>query len=198
MIFGQPLVGPQVATLRAVAIDCEMVGVGPITGYKRRGGNQVSALARVSIVDFHGNILLDAYVKPNEAVTDYRTSVSGIRPSDLSGEKAIPFAVAKAQVSHILKGRIVVGHAIHYDFRALKLGRSHDPGLIRDTQACPEVKEKYGPSTIGLRKLCQHEFGVDMQPGEHSSVTDARATMALYHIFHGRWERDLRRAQSHF
>jgi len=118
MIFGQPLVEPQVATLRrVVAIDCEMVGVGPITGHKRRGGKQVSALARVSIVDFHGNIVLDAYVKPNEAVTDYRTSVSGIRPSDLSGEKAIPFAVAKAQVSHIFKGRIVVGHAIHYDLR---------------------------------------------------------------------------------
>jgi RNA exonuclease 4 len=117
MIFGQPLVEPQVATLRVVAIDCEMVGVGPVTGYKCRGGKQVSALARVSIVDFHGNIVLDAYVKPNEAVTDYRTSVSGIRPSDLSGEKAISFAVAKAQVSHILKGRIVVGHAIHYDLR---------------------------------------------------------------------------------
>ena len=62
-----------------VAIDCEMVGVGP--------GGLDSALARVSIVNFNGAVLLDAYVKPLEKVTDYRTHVSGIHPKHLdSGE----------------------------------------------------------------------------------------------------------------
>jgi hypothetical protein len=60
----------------------------------------------------------------------------------------------------------------------LQLERSHDPSLIRDTQGCPEVKEKYGPSKIGLKKLCQHEFGVDVQPGEHSSVSDAESYLS--------------------
>jgi RNA exonuclease 4 len=53
-----------------VAIDCEMVGVGP--------GGIDSALARVSIVNYHGVVLLDKYVKPGEKVTDLRTKVSGI------------------------------------------------------------------------------------------------------------------------
>ena len=59
-----------------IAIDCEMVGVGP--------GGIRSALARVSIVNFHGHVILDTFVKPIEAVTDYRTSVSGITPTLLS------------------------------------------------------------------------------------------------------------------
>ena len=47
-----------------VALDCEMVGVGP-------DGTR-SALARVAVVNAEGNVLLDVFVKPKEKVTDYR------------------------------------------------------------------------------------------------------------------------------
>lgn len=57
-------------------MDCEMVGTGP--------DGVDSILARVSIVNQFGHALLDKYVKPRETVTDYRTHVSGIRPSDLT------------------------------------------------------------------------------------------------------------------
>ena len=57
-------------------MDCEMVGIGPL-GFQ-------SALARVSIVNFHGHTILDTYAKPQEPVTDYRTQVSGIRPHHLA------------------------------------------------------------------------------------------------------------------
>lgn len=56
-------------------MDCEMVGTG-VDGVD-------SILARVSIVNQFGHIILDKYVKPTEPVTDYRTHVSGIRPTDL-------------------------------------------------------------------------------------------------------------------
>jgi hypothetical protein len=38
-----------------------------------------SVLARVSIVDYHGNVIIDSFVAPQEKVTDLRTWVSGIR-----------------------------------------------------------------------------------------------------------------------
>jgi len=57
---------------RYVAIDCEMVGVG-LDGIE-------SALARVTIVNYYGVIILDKYVRPMERVTDFRTEVSGITP----------------------------------------------------------------------------------------------------------------------
>lgn len=56
-------------------MDCEMVGVGE--------DGKDSVLARVSIVNQFGNVLLDKYVKPREQVTDYRTAVSGIRPHNI-------------------------------------------------------------------------------------------------------------------
>jgi RNA exonuclease 4 len=61
---------------RYIAIDCEMVGVGG-------KDNERSALARVSIVNYHGNVLLDTFVKPKEKVTDWRTWVSGVKPSNM-------------------------------------------------------------------------------------------------------------------
>lgn len=56
-------------------MDCEMVGVGP-DGIE-------SALARVSIVNYSGGVVLDEYVRPQEPITNYRTWVSGIRPEDM-------------------------------------------------------------------------------------------------------------------
>lgn len=52
-----------------------MVGVG-LEG-------EESSLARVSIVNFYGAIILDEFVKQRERVVDYRTQFSGIRPSDM-------------------------------------------------------------------------------------------------------------------
>jgi RNA exonuclease 4 len=56
-------------------MDCEMVGVGP-------DGTE-SALARVSIINYSGGVVLDEYVRPQEPITDYRTWVSGIRPEHM-------------------------------------------------------------------------------------------------------------------
>ena len=52
-----------------------MVGVGP--------DGAESALARVSIVNYSGGMVLDEYVRPQEPITNYRTWVSGIRPEDM-------------------------------------------------------------------------------------------------------------------
>lgn len=59
-----------------------MVGVGP-EGIE-------STLARVSIVNYHGAVMLDRFVRPREKVTDYRTWVSGVREEDLrNGESSV-------------------------------------------------------------------------------------------------------------
>lgn len=60
---------------RYLALDCEMVGVGPYAAE--------SSLARISLVNYHGAVIMDEYVKQREQVVDYRTRWSGIRPSDM-------------------------------------------------------------------------------------------------------------------
>jgi len=82
-----------------------MVGVG-IDGKE-------SSLARVSIVNYHGVVLLDEIVKQRERVVDYRTQWSGIRPSDmvngrfnsscLSVVMASPDKFPNVQPSHLWK-----------------------------------------------------------------------------------------------
>lgn len=77
-----------------VAMDCEMVGV----GYK----GQDDMLARVSIVNKRGEVLLDKFVKPCEIVTDYRTSISGIRPHNI--ENGEDFHDVQDQVKKLIQG----------------------------------------------------------------------------------------------
>ena len=106
---------------RIIGMDCEMVGVGP--------GGADSILARVSIVNHFGHAVYDTFVAPRETVTDYRTHVSGVRPTDLKG--APDFRTVQDRVSELLTGRILVGHALKHDMRVLFL--NHPKRMLRDT-----------------------------------------------------------------
>ncbi|CAA2976989.1 RNA exonuclease 4 [Olea europaea subsp. europaea] len=90
-----------------VAMDCEMVGVSSL-------GNK-SALGRVALVNKWGNVIYDEYVRPLDHVVDFRTKISGIRPRDL--RKAKNFNVVQKKVAELIKGRILVGHALHNDLK---------------------------------------------------------------------------------
>lgn len=84
-----------------------------------------STVARVSLVNYHGHVLLDTFVQPREKVTDYRTWVSGVRASDLEG--APVFDVVQKQVNELVEGRTLVGHAIENDLKVrFDSGRSAD------------------------------------------------------------------------
>ena len=86
---GQGWAGQGNGLNNVLAIDCEMVGTG-------QGGVR-SVLARCSIVNQHGVVVYDKYVKTDEPVTDYRTSVSGIRAEHLKNA-TVDFATV--QVNH--------------------------------------------------------------------------------------------------
>ncbi|KAK0559012.1 3'-5' exonuclease [Tilletia horrida] len=166
-----------------VAIDCEMVGVGP-------NGSE-SVLARVSLVNWHGYTLYDTFVKPAEKVTDYRTWVSGVRPRDLAS--APSFAEVQSRVAELIKGRTLVGHAIQNDLKALLL--SHPFPLIRDTSAYQGLRDLARTKYPSLRVLAKLVLGIDIQRhgDAHSSVEDARATMAIFRAHKSAWDQSLRR-----
>lgn len=171
---------PNTELTRAIAMDCEMVGI---------GDGQDSMIARVSIVNQDGICVYDKYVKPREEVQDYRTAVSGIRPHHLqSGED---FNIVQKEVSEILKGRLLVGHALHNDLDVLFL--SHPKRFQRDTSRYKFFRRVTKGNTPSLKKLATELLGIDIQSGEHNSIEDARAAMQLYQLFRKKWENDIRK-----
>src|SRR5579871_7044783 len=137
-----------------------------------------SQLARVSIVNFYGAQVYDSYVLPQMPVTDYRTSISGIRPHHLRSGYARSFREVQSDVKTFLEGRILVGHAVMNDLAMLVL--NHPRKDIRDTSRHLPFREQSKGGTPSLKKLANEILGIEIHTGEHSSVEDARVAMLLF------------------
>ena len=182
---------PTIEKQKYIAIDCEMVGIG-IDGKK-------SALARVSAVDYDGNILLDTHVRVPERVTDFRTHISGVRPKDIASTnaKAVDHATIRTTVGQLLHDKILVGHALTNDLSVLML--SHPRKDMRDTARYKPFMRPSGRSggklrPRKLRDLVHEQLGTKIQEvgKAHDSVDDARASMELFKVVRVKWEKELK------
>jgi RNA exonuclease 4 len=179
----------------AVALDCEMVGVGP--------GGERSALARTCVIDETGAVLYDKYCRPKEKVVDFRTKWSGVVPADLRG--AMPLEKMAREVAALLKGKLLVGHALQNDLSALFL--NHPKEMIRDTALYKPLQREVGATVRkgrhrggggagkrrprALRHLATEHLGYTIQDhgdAGHSPAEDARAALHLYRKFRLNWE----------
>mmetsp|Transcript_13786 Transcript_13786/g.21014 ORF Transcript_13786/g.21014 Transcript_13786/m.21014 type:complete len:276 (+) Transcript_13786:157-984(+) len=170
---------------RYVALDCEMVGVG-------YGGHR-SSLARVCVVDWDGNTILDLYVRQRQEVTDYRTFVSGITEKHLSEETAVDIEECRRQVQEIVSDKILVGHALKNDLSALKI--SHAWHQLRDTGKYePFMKVRFDDGILWPRKLkdlAKEKLGLEIQSQgcAHCPCEDAKAALSLYKKVRNKWEK---------
>ena len=174
-----PQIDPSKAELvgKYVGLDCEFVGIG------HQG--QDHALARVSIVNFHGKILLDSYVKPKEKIIDYRTAISGITFEHIKNAPSL--AEVQEKVCEIIQGRIVVGHDLKHDFKALVL--NHPRRDLRDTAVYAKFRSLVQGKAPSLKMLADQYFGLEeFQKTVHSSVQDAQVAMLIYRKFRDEWE----------
>eukprot|EP00545_Synedropsis_sp_CCMP1620_P001052 CAMPEP_0119005392 /NCGR_PEP_ID=MMETSP1176-20130426/1690_1 /TAXON_ID=265551 /ORGANISM="Synedropsis recta cf, Strain CCMP1620" /LENGTH=294 /DNA_ID=CAMNT_0006957191 /DNA_START=57 /DNA_END=941 /DNA_ORIENTATION=- len=168
-----------------VALDCEMVGIG------RHG--KYPSLARVSVIDWDGNTLLDLYVRQRFEVTDYRTFVSGVTEEDLKLDQAVDYDICRSRVQDLIYDKIIVGHALKNDLRALMI--THPWQRIRDTAKYePFMKDRFDDGTLWPRKLkdlAQQKLRRTIQqPGNaHCPVEDAETALDLYKHARYRWEK---------
>lgn len=180
-ILPTEVTGAKAEVGKYLGMDCEMVGVG-------KDGEE-SVLARVSIVNYHGAVIYDTFVRPLEKVTDFRTWVSGVTYKDV--EKAPLFSEVQKHVADLLDGRILIGHAISNDLKALLL--THPPLSIRDTAKYEQLHTIAKTKRPKLKALAKLVLGIDIQENEHSSVIDAQATMEIYKRYQSLWEATLAR-----
>jgi RNA exonuclease 4 len=159
---------PEVDTSLYVALDCEMVGVGT-DGLR-------SMLARVTLIDWSGNTILDQYIQPTETVTDYRTFISGVTPNDLCctvsdenrGEgpssacspachrhKLMTWKQCQETIEKLIHNKVLIGHALKNDLRSL--GLSHPWQMMRDTAKYEAfMKEPQGPLPFNVQEQLQY------------------------------------------
>lgn len=64
---------------KILALDCERI-------LTKKGDR----LARVSVVNFYGNIVFDTLIKPWAKVVDYREWITGIKSNDLKHAPSYP------------------------------------------------------------------------------------------------------------
>ena len=89
---------------------------------------------------------------------------------------APPFAEVQARVAAMLRGRVLIGHGVHNDLRALQL--SHPPERTIDTAAL-----EWGPGrALNLKALSLDVLGKAIQRGGHSPHEDALASMQLFKV----------------
>ncbi|KAJ4484802.1 ribonuclease H-like domain-containing protein [Lentinula edodes] len=172
-------------TKQYYAISCINVGVGP--------GGTTSMLARIAIVDFRGNTILDTYVSPTMKITEYRTATTGIEPAHLSSRNAASFNTVQQYVANIIKGHILVGHSIWNDLSVL--GIPHPAVDTRDValyqpfrNALRSPNHIVGLQTLSWQLMCRR-----CQESEQNPLENARAALDLYRSDATDWEEAIRR-----
>ena len=174
-----PPVPPQLLS-QLVAVDC---------GLASCMGNERAQLRRVCIVDGTGSPLLNETVKvqPNKYKkyqTDLARAVSARLPrinecgDELS--QGIDCKEVQRRAAALIAGKIVVGHSVAFDLKALGL-KQHPPQMVRDTATYGPFRKPNGQSEK-LSVLVKSRLRRDIQhPGKfHCCLEDARAALDLY------------------
>ena len=153
--------------LSMVAIDCEMC-------YSGVGENKKLELARASAVGPDGAVIYDKLVMPEEAITDYNTTHSGITAEQMRGVTTTLRDVQRELLELIAAETILVGHSLENDLKRLKMMHANcvDTVALYPHKRGPPYRNK-------LSGLTEKFLGRKIQEGTHDSVADARATMEL-------------------
>ncbi|XP_047318983.1 small RNA degrading nuclease 1-like [Impatiens glandulifera] len=155
------------AEISMIAVDCEMVLCEDGT----------EAVAKICVVDRSQAAKLNEFVKPDKAVVDYRSEITGLTAKDLEGARSSLADVQKSMRRLLSHGTILVGHGLNNDLKALKL----DHARVIDTSLIFKYGVEGSYKRPSLFNLCKSVLGYDLRKtgAPHNCLDDATAAMKL-------------------
>ncbi|KAJ6575030.1 hypothetical protein B0H19DRAFT_624101 [Mycena capillaripes] len=145
-------------------------------------------LARIVVINFHGEPIFDTFVRPTMEVVDYREATTGIKSWQLFSKEAVQFNVLQQHVANLIRGKIIVGHSIWNDLSVL--GIPHPAVNTRDVALYQPFRNalRSPHQVIGLQTLCWQLMRRRCQEGLIDPAENARAAMDLYRSHSSEWE----------
>ncbi|KAI1385965.1 ribonuclease H-like protein [Hypoxylon trugodes] len=164
---------PGVLKRKAIAIDCEMVGLS-------KGRDELAQICAIDVIT--GEVLMDTLVFPTETVQDWRTKYSGVTrvkmtEAQVSGKILYGWPKAREELfRHADENTILLGHALNNDLKVLHIihKRVVDSGIVA-------AEAVFGKEKVlrrwRLKKLCQEFLGANIQASKkgHDCVEDTFA-----------------------
>lgn len=156
-----------------VSLDCEYSVTIPKEGLMHVEPTQVA------ITDIDGNILFNEYFIPEFKTLKPMSMARRRKIKELAKRKYIE---AKPDILKFLKSKIIIGHDLNHDFKALGIDPNKDGinGII-DTARIPLfsiiTKTSYTPRQ--LKDLVKQFLKQDIQIAMHNASEDAKATANL-------------------
>ena len=142
----------------------------------------------VTILDYHGKIILDEKVCPRKQVMNVGTRFHGIVERDMRCKEDEYEILEKIQ--QMVKGKILIGHDLAQDIKYLHI----DPDTllgIRDLStaiAFENLKLTKKGQFYKLSSIANELLNIEIQEKVHSSREDAETVMALYRFVEDIWK----------
>ncbi|KAH9835797.1 uncharacterized protein C8Q71DRAFT_797322 [Rhodofomes roseus] len=144
-------------------------------------------VARVTVVDYRGNILLDSLVRPTQPVSDHRTAETGLQQAALAS--APTFIDVQRQVVMLIRDKIIIGYAL-WQFLSV-MGLSHPAIDTRDIALFMPFRRslRSRPNImIPLMTLVNRFMGRHIGLQGEVPVENARAALDLFRSCEHIWE----------
>ncbi|KAH7020823.1 ribonuclease H-like domain-containing protein [Microdochium trichocladiopsis] len=182
-VLPTPRAAPSAVKISAIVVDCEMAGT----------AEKDSELVHLTLLEFFsGHVLLNKLVNPTRAITDWRTSITGIDASTMQAavddDRALQgWQAARAELWRLADDNtILIGQSLHNDLKVLHTThyRVIDTAVLA-ADAVLGQKSKIR-KRWGLQELCRQLLDIHIRqpagPGEsvvHDALEDTLATREL-------------------
>lgn len=162
-----------------IILDTETTGLRP----------EIDELLQVSIIDTHGAVLLDEYVKPDRA-TEWTEAmrINGITPEMVANARSIRDPYLHAKIQHIINSADkIIGYNVMFDIAFLAAAGFDVPNNDELTDVMIDFAEIYGDwreetQSYKWQKLttAADYYGYEWTVDAHNSLGDCLATLYVY------------------